>query len=97
MMRSITKRIDNLESLLGIAAAKLQCRVWVVRLFGRELALNSDRCVEILPECGFLRDGTRFAVVQLCGIPDGLNARELEKFLRENGAEICGSGRHAGV
>jgi hypothetical protein len=69
----------------------------VVRLFGRELALNDDRCVDILRECGFLPNGRSFAVVHFCDIPDGLNAVELETFLRQNGAELCGSGWRAGV
>jgi hypothetical protein len=70
--------------------------VWVVRLFGRELALADDKCVEILRECGFLPNGHPFGVVQLCDIPDGLDAKELEKFLRENGEKLCGSAGPAG-
>lgn len=70
---------------------KQPCKVWVVRLFGRELALNDDRCVETLRECGCLPNGRRFAVADLCRIPDGLNAKELDKFLRENGEKLCGS------
>ena len=54
-----------------------------------ELALDLDRCAEILDECGFLPKG-RFCVVNLCGIPDGLNAKELEKYLRQNGAQTRG-------
>jgi len=77
-------------------AAKWPCRVWVVRLFGRELALDDDRCVEILRECGFLPDGRRFAV-QFCEIPDGLSAKELEKFLREEGEKLCGCVRPTGA
>jgi len=38
-----------------------------------------------------LPDGAIFVPVDLCHIPDGLNAEELEKFLRERGGEICGS------
>jgi hypothetical protein len=60
----------EIENLLGIAAAERLCKVWMVRLFGRELALNDDRCFEILPERGFLPNGTPFAVVYLCNIPD---------------------------
>lgn len=97
MIRTVTRRIDKLENLLGIAAAKQPCKVWVSSLFGRELALNDDRCVEILRECGSLPNGRRFAIVQLCGIPDGLNAVDLEKFLRENGEEICGPINPRGV
>src|SRR5580698_4797544 len=97
MMRTITKRMDKLEDLLGIAAAKHPCRAWVVHLFGRELALNDDRCVEILREGGFLPNGRRFAIVNLCDIPEGLNAVDLEKFLRESGEDICGPDRPAGA
>ena len=71
----------------------------IVTRLGEELAFDSDRCIEIL-ECGFLRgygvgDGSLPAfgpVVRLDLIPDGLNAAELERFLRENGAELAGSG-----
>ena len=93
MMRTVTKRIDKLEDRLGIATAKRPCRVWVVRLFGRELALNDDKCVEILRECGLLPSGRRFAVVHLCDIPDRLSVKELERFLRENGEKLCRSVR----
>jgi hypothetical protein len=96
MIRALTRRIDKLEDLLGIAAAKRPCKVWVVRPFGRELALDDDRCLEILRECGFLPNSRSFAIVHLCDIPDGLNAEELKKFLRENGAELYGSVRPAG-
>lgn len=92
-MRTMTRRIDNLETRLGIVAAKRPCRAWVVRMFGRELALDDDRCLEILRECGFLPNGRPFAVVDLCGIPEGLDAKELESFLQESGERLCGSGR----
>jgi fermentation-respiration switch protein FrsA (DUF1100 family) len=92
MMRTVTNRIDKLEDRLGIAAAKRPCTAVVISLAGWEYALNNDRCVEILRESGFLPDGVIFVPVDLCGIPDGLNAEELEKFLRERGGEICGSG-----
>jgi hypothetical protein len=58
---------------------------------GCELALDTDACVEILRESGFLPDGPHFAAVNLLHVPDGLNAEELWRFLRERGAEICGS------
>lgn len=90
-MRTLTRRIDNLENLLGIRAAERPCKVWMVHLVGRELALNDDRCVEILRESGFLPNGRRFAVVQLGHVPDGLNAKKLEEFLRENGEKLCNS------
>jgi len=63
----------------------------VAKIFGRELALEQDRCIEILRECGFLPTD-RFGVVSFCGIPDGLNAKELEKYLRKNGTQAAGFG-----
>jgi hypothetical protein len=46
--------------------------------------------MQILRECEFLPTG-RVGLVHLYKIPDGLNAEQTERFLRENGAEICGS------
>jgi hypothetical protein len=52
------------------------------------LALDSDTCLAILKECGFVpTSGIR--VVNLCKIPPGLNADEIETYLRKNGAELC--------
>ena len=61
----------------------------VVTTAGRGLALDQDRCVQILRESGFLPTGP-VGVVNLGDIPQGLNADELERFLREDGADICG-------
>jgi len=84
-MRTITRRIRKLtDRLLPGDASPM--RIWVLTKPACELALDLDRCTEILDECGFLPMG-RFAVVNLCGIPDGLNADELEKFLRKRGSE----------
>jgi len=90
MIRTAIRRIDKLEHRLGIAAAKRPCSVVVATRAGCKLALDNDACVEILRESGFLPDGPRFAAVNLLQIPDGLNAGELKRFLRKNGAEICG-------
>ena len=61
-------------------------------IYGQQFALDRDRCIEILREGGFL-PRTRFVVLHFCGIPGGLNAKELEQYLRTNGAQICGTGR----
>jgi len=95
MMRTVTNRIDKLEDRLGIAAAKRPCTAVVISLAGWEHALSNDRCVQILRESGFLPDGEIFVTMDLCQIPDGLNAEELEMFLRERGGEICGSAKPA--
>jgi hypothetical protein len=55
----------------------------------RVLALDPDTCVGILRACGFLPN-RGFGVVNLGKIPDSLNAEQLERFLRQQGAETCG-------
>jgi pseudouridine-5'-phosphate glycosidase len=42
--------------------------------------------MQILEECGFL---PAIGVVNIGAIPGGLSAEELERFLREDGAQIC--------
>ena len=84
-MKAINSRIRRLQDQLCPDDRQPQ-RLWVVIKAGYALALDQDRCVQILDECGFLPTG-RFGVVNLCGIPDGLNAEALEKYLRTNGAE----------
>jgi hypothetical protein len=61
----------------------------VVTAAGKALALDQDRCIQILRECGFLPTGP-VGVVNLGQVTDGLDAEELERFLRESGAQICG-------
>jgi hypothetical protein len=86
-MKTIDSRIRKLEDRFCTSNAK--ARIWVVTNAACKLALDEDRCVDILDECGFLPPGP-FGVVHLSGIPDGLNAKELEQYLRKNGAWICG-------
>jgi hypothetical protein len=85
-MKSIDNRVRKLENRFCDTKPQL---LWVACQAGWGLALNQDRCIEILGECGFLPTG-RFGVVNLCQIPDGLNATDLERFLRENGAQTRG-------
>ena len=56
------------------------------------LAIEEDACTKILDEAGFLPT-SGIATVNLLDIPGGLNMKEMERFLRENGAKICGSRR----
>jgi hypothetical protein len=84
-MKAISKRLCDLENRLGVGPGTEQ-KLWVVTIVGRQLALDKDACVGILRECGFLPT-QRFGVVNLGVIPDGLNAKETERFLREKGAE----------
>ena len=89
MMRTITGRIDRLENRLGIAGGKLKMQVVICRA-GWGKALTIDRCTEILRECGFLLDTSGVHVVNFLKIPEDLDARDLERYLRENGADLCG-------
>ena len=86
-MKTISKRLVKLEERLGLADGKPPFLV-VVTYADRSLALDQDRCVEILRECGHLRSGTM--CVNLGRVPRGLNAKELESYLRKHGAETCG-------
>ena len=90
-MKAISSRIRRLQDRLCPDHGQEQ-RFWVTILPGQKFALDRDRCIEILREGGFL-PRTRFVVLHFCGIPGGLNAKELEQYLRTNGAQICGTGR----
>ena len=90
-MKAIDSRIRRLQQQLCPDHGQEQ-RLWVTILAGQEFALDLDRCIEILGECGFL-PSSPFRCPELLEIPDGLNAKELEKYLRTNGAQICGTGR----
>src|SRR5882757_3175386 len=94
-MKAINSRIRRLQQQLCPDGGAEQ-RLWVAVIFGRELALDSDRCVDILRESGFLPTG-RFGIVSLCGIPDGLNAKELEKYLRTNGTQASRFASYQGL
>jgi hypothetical protein len=87
-MKAIDSRIRRLQQQLCPDAGQEQ-RLWVVKLVGQKLALDQDRCIEILDERGLLPTG-RFGVVNLCGIPDGLNAKKLENYLRTNATQAPG-------
>jgi len=58
-------------------------------LVGR--GLDDDTCLQILREGGF-PPANAVSTVDLCEIPGGLSAKETERFVRENGAKICGIG-----
>ena len=90
-MRAISKRLCKLEGSFGLGPG-IERKLWVVNIVGRQLALDKDTCMGILRECGFLPT-QRFGVVSLSDIPEGLNAKETESFLRKNGAEMCGPKR----
>ena len=88
-MKSIQGRLSKLEHRFGIADDEER---FIVILDGAEStrALSDERCIQILDEAGLLHaDG--FGVVDLTQIPNGLNVKETEMFLRESGAELSGS------
>jgi len=86
-MNAISKRLCKLEHGVGGGPGAEQ-KVWAMTTAGRNLALDHDTCVGILRKCGF-QPTRRWVVVDLDKIPDGLNAKETERFLREKGAETC--------
>ena len=51
----------------------------------QKLALGSSTCGQVLREAGHLDATTLSYVVDLGYIPNGLNAAELEQYLREHG------------
>jgi hypothetical protein len=87
-MKTVTRRIGKLEDTFRPGHGKPQLLL-VVTAAEIGLALDQDRCVQILRECGFLPTGP-VGIVNLAAIPHGLDAEELEKFLREHGAETRG-------
>ena len=87
-MRTIARRLQRLEEGFGLGPETEQL-LMVVTAADRGLALDQDRCIEILRERGFLPTGP-VGVVNLGDIPQGLNADELERFLRKDGAETRG-------
>jgi hypothetical protein len=92
-MNAINRRIRRLQ--LRLCPDKGEQRLWVLTGPGYGVALDQDRCIQILAECGFLPK-TRFGVLSFCGIPDGLNAKELENYLRINGTQTRGFASYQG-
>ena len=85
-MNAISRRLGKLENRMGLEAEPL---LMVMTRANVCLALDTDTCIGILRESGHLPKGG-IVSVYLGNIPDGLNAEETERFLRENGAQICG-------
>jgi hypothetical protein len=87
-MKTIDRRIRKIEERF-LPANDKPTLLLVVTSADRVLALEQDRCIQILRECGYLPTGP-IGLVNLGQIPVGLNAEELERYLREDGAETCG-------
>ena len=75
------------RAALDARAAESEESFMVLMSAAQDLALEPDACIEILRECGRLPKGPG-GVVDLSKIPDGLNAAETERFLREHGAKL---------
>ena len=84
-MNALIKRIRRLEDQFGYGGRRPGILL-VVFQSGWGLALDQDRCIEILGECGFLPTG-QIGAVNLLDIPHGLDAKQTDRFLRERGAE----------
>lgn len=89
-MKAIDSRIRRLQQRLCPDSGHEQ-RLWVLIRPSYGLALDPDRCVDILGECRFLPQ-SRFGCLNFLRIPQDLNAKELEQYLRKNGASICRQG-----
>ena len=87
-MKNFEGRLNKLEHRFGIGGGAAR---YLVILTDRDLEpADEDAYVQILKEGGFLPT-TGVGMVDFTEIPRGLNAKEEEKFVRENGAVICGS------
>jgi len=78
-MKAIDKRIRG--SRTGCARINGEQRFWALLRPSCGLAVEPDRCIQILGEGSFLR-AVRFVVLNFMNIPDGLNAK--------NWTGICG-------
>jgi len=87
-MKSIDGRLSKLEHRLGIAHSGPR---FLVILIEGGVGSSEDAYIKILSEAGFLPAAGGVRIVDFNVIPRGLNAKEEERFVRENGARICGS------
>jgi hypothetical protein len=89
-MKAVARRIARLENRL--APADEDRLLVLLSHSGWGLALDEDRCIEILKEAGHVpARGNVF--VDLSVIPLELNAADLERYLREHGGEFSPKGR----
>jgi hypothetical protein len=86
MKEKLTQRVTQLEkrgsTVEEVEEPPLRITLW---RHGQKLSLDHETCLRILRESGYST-----ASVWLDRIPDGLSAEELTRYLRENGATICG-------
>ena len=86
-MKNFEGRLSKLEHRVGIGGGAAR---YLVILTDRDLEpTEEDAYIRILAESKFLPT-TGVGMVDFTVIPRGLSANETERFVRENGAEICG-------
>jgi len=87
-MKTIASRLSKLEQRFGVAGS---APLYLVIVNDRELAHtnDADMYINILDEASFLHTAG-FGTVDFSRIPLGLSGKEAERFVRENGAKICG-------
>ena len=91
-MRALDSRLSKLEQRFGIARTTPRYLIIMLHRFDDPalgLGPAGEAYIKILDEAGFLPTAG-FGIVDLDRIPRGLSAKEAERFVRENGAEICG-------
>jgi hypothetical protein len=91
-MTSIDGRVSKLEHRFGVAGSAI---IFLVILIEGGGGTAADAYLQILDEAGFFPASGSY-MVDFSVIPSGLNAKEVEKFVRENGARICGTCRLQG-
>lgn len=88
-MKTIDRRLSKLENDLGLCTPR-QHNVVVLMDAESELGTAQETYIKMLQETGSLHAGV-FSVVDLTHTPDGLNAEETARLVRENGDKISGS------
>ena len=73
-MYNRARRIAKLEKQFGTVESEPPLLLVVSRVECR-VALDKDRCIEILGECGVLPTGPTLGVVNLRNVPKGLNPK----------------------
>ena len=86
-MKTIHRRLRRIED--HFLTGKSQGLRIVISGATRPPVPDDDTCVKVLEECGQPRATGGVSMVRLIDIPDALDAKETERFLRERGAELC--------
>ena len=85
-MKSVTRRVTNLETKFGVTGGKPGI-ILIVSVAGRRGPLSDETCMQMITECGLLPTGPGVHILNLTNLPRHLNPEEFRKFLRKHGAE----------